>query len=32
MTRKYTKDIIEGYVYLEIIKVSMECNIGVANF
>ena len=32
----YTKDIINGYVYVEkiseILKLSMACNIGVTNF
>ena len=32
----YTKDTINGYVYVEkaskILKLSMACNIGVANF
>ena len=35
-SKKCTKDIINGYVYLEktslFLKLSMACNIGVANF
>ena len=34
--KKYTRDIVNGYVYVEkislILKLSMACDIGVANF